>query len=152
MRGYPHGCAVKRDGREGAVVATDDARATVLLEADASCGQGVGCSHCALFRPESHTIQVRRGGLQEGDCVRFLVSAQSAYRSIVILFVLPMALAVAGYPVGAGLAGDGSDLPGVLGCVAGFGVAIFIALAVNRRLAGTSDLEVERIGSLPEDE
>jgi positive regulator of sigma E activity len=146
MRGYAGGCAVKTDGREGTVIATEEEYATVLLEADAGCGQGVGCAHCSLFRPESHTVQVRRGDLQEGDRVRLLVSGSTVYRSIVMLFALPMALAVVGYFVGARIAGGNSDLGGVVGCVVGFVVAIAAALTVNRRLAGTGDLEVERIG------
>jgi positive regulator of sigma E activity len=149
MPGFSGGCAVRTDGREGTVVSTDDQQAAILIEADAACGRGVGCSHCSLFKPESHTIQVPCGDLAEGDRVRLVVSPGSAYRSIVLLFGLPMGLAVVGYFVGARLAGTARDVGGFLGCVGGFALAIVIALVVNRRLAGVSDLVIERIGRPP---
>jgi positive regulator of sigma E activity len=140
MRQHPDGCAVNTDGREGTVVATDGEHATIMVEADAACGQGANCAHCSLFRPDAHTIQVRRGGLEEGDRVRLVVSARSAYRSIALIFLVPMALAIAGLLVGSGVAGD---FGGLVGGVGGFTLAVIIALQVNRRLAGASDLEVE---------
>lgn len=145
MREHPEGCVVRTDGREGRVVAVDGERATVLVEADAACGQGASCAHCSVFQPGSHTVQVRRGDLKEGDRVRLVVSPRSAYRSIILVFLAPMAFAILGFFAGVRILTVMGDLGGILGCMAGFVLAIVIALGVNRRMAGTSDLVVERL-------
>jgi positive regulator of sigma E activity len=139
------GCAVKSEGREGIVVALEGEEATVLLQRDAACGQGTACAHCALFRPESHTIRVPRDGLKQGDAVRIHVPPGSVYLTVVVLFLLPMLLAVVGFFVGARLGGGDSDLAGAAGAAVGLLVALGLATAVNRRLARAGGCVVERI-------
>jgi len=131
--------------------AVEGDRAGVRLEADAACAKEMKCSHCALFRPEAQTMDVPRGGLRAGDRARLHVPARSAYRSMLVVFLLPMILVVAGMLAGVEVGEDHGGLAAAVGAIAGLAVAIAVALLVNRRLAGISDCEVERIGPASSD-
>jgi positive regulator of sigma E activity len=147
MMGSGASCEVKTDGRQGSVTEVAGDRATVLLQPDAACGQGAGCAHCALFRPEAHAIQVPRDDLEPGDLVRIQVAKGDVYRSVIVVFILPPVLAIAGLAAGLQLGGAAGTWPAVAGFAAGLLIAIAIALLVNRVLARSSTLRVEKVRS-----
>ncbi len=141
MPGDVGSCSVKTDGREGTVVSVEGGRATVMLVADGACGKEMSCAHCALFKPEAHSIDVPADGLQPGERVRIRVPAADVYRSILTLLLLPMALTLAGLLIG--LSYGGWAAPD--GAVAGLVIAYAFAMFVNRRLARRGALRVERL-------
>jgi positive regulator of sigma E activity len=126
----------------GTVVGVSDGRASVCLDADQSCGPALGCACCSLGRREGQTIRIAARGLQEGERVRVLMPAYATYVSILAVFVLPVVLFVVGLVVGGTFeAGEGGrDLPTIIGGLCGFGVAVLVALAVNRLLKNSYEV------------
>jgi hypothetical protein len=146
MRDRGQACAVKTDGRLGKVVAVEGERAVVEFRADAACGRGLGCVGCSLFRADSFTARLPRGDLQEGDTVRVTVPTGASYLSILLVFVLPILLAVVGFVGGSLLEPQAIEgWGGILGGLGGLVLAVTVAVLANRRLGGISRLHVERV-------
>jgi len=137
----------------GTVVSVNGQRATVRLDhrRTEACGS---CCACSAFGAGLPTVQVERGELQEGDRVLVRIPQVSSALSILLIFVLPLALFMLGIWLGqrleggervgnlsvlggvAGLlAGERVGNLSVLGGVAGLLAALLTAWLVNRALA-----------------
>ena len=137
--------AMKKVEHVGTVVEVGEGTALIELKDEPGCGLRCACS-CSL-RSGSRTVRVARGDLEQGDTVRLFVPAWAGYLSIVIVFVLPIALFVAGGMVGAAFeSGSGAHgTPTIVGAVAGFGLSILAAVLVNRWLTRVGSPEVQRL-------
>lgn len=131
----------------GKVVAIEGGEASVRLEPHESCGGRFRCACCTSFRPGPRTIRVNPEGLEIGDTVQVSMPAHGGYLSAFVLFVLPPVLFVAGILVGGAVADQGGadDLSIILGGVCGFGLAVAIALLVNRILNRPGRFEVQHV-------
>jgi len=119
----------------GTVVSVNGQRATVRLDhrRTEACGS---CCACSAFGAGLPTVQVERGELQEGDRVLVRIPQVSSALSILLIFVLPLALFMLGIWLGQRL--EGGERVGnlsVLGGVAGLLAALLTAWLVNRALA-----------------
>ncbi len=139
---------MKRAQLVGRVTELGDEDAVVEVQEDEeSCLSAFSCSCCSTFCPQPRTLRVERGELEVGDEVRVTLPRFSGYLSAFIVFVLPIAFAVAGMIIGGRFrdASGGAELPTILGGVAGFALALLIALGVNRLLSDPGRYEVKRL-------
>jgi len=120
----------------GSVVKVEGGRAVIQLEPDESCGGGFSCACCSLSRREGQVIRIEAQGLEPGEAVRVSVPGYAGYVSSLVVFLLPVALFMAGVLVGGLFEGaEGArGTASVLGGVCGFALAVLIAVAVNRLL------------------
>jgi len=102
------------------------------------------CGCCSGGPISVRKFYVDRGTLREGDHVRLTVPTCSGYTSMLLMFVLPMALFILGVAMGAAL-GAGNNLSMILGGLAGLVLAIIIATAANHHITGRHKIEVEAI-------
>lgn len=129
----------------GEVVDIRDGEAVVRLRGDTSAACGFSCS-CASMGPEARTVRVEAEGLEVGDTVQVAIPAYTGYLSGFVVFILPIALVVAGIAVGGMLEpGQANDIGPIVGGVIGFALAIGVAVAVNRALGRAERFEVRRI-------
>ena len=139
---------MKAQEHRGKVIEVEGGNAVVQLEADEQCGFHLKCACCGWSAREPRLIRVSRDDLAPGDAVRVLIPAYAGYLSVLLVFVLPVTLFVAGLLVG-GRFEDGSGahgMPTVVGGVAGFALAVLVAAFVNRRLMGAGSFQVVRLG------
>ncbi|MFO7956856.1 MAG: SoxR reducing system RseC family protein [Candidatus Brocadiia bacterium] len=130
----------------GEVVEVEDGKAVVRLEAGERCGIGFSCACCASVKPDARTVRVSGEGLEVGDTVQVAIPAYTGYLSTFVVFILPIGLFVAGMIVGGMLeSGQANDMGPLIGGAVGFGIAVAIALAVNRMLGRADRFEVRRI-------
>jgi positive regulator of sigma E activity len=137
---------VKKIEHIGEVVEVEDGKAVVRLEAGERCGIGFSCACCASVKPDARTVRVPGEGLEVGDTVQVAIPAYTGYLSTFVVFILPIGLFVAGMIVGGMLeSGEAHDMGPLVGGAVGFGIAVVIALAVNRMLGRADRFEVRRI-------
>jgi len=139
---------MKAREHRGRVIEVENDQAVVRLETDQQCGLHLKCACCGWSAREPRLIRVSRDDLALGDAVRVFIPAYAGYLSILLVFVLPVVLFVAGLIVGGQLE-DGSGahgMPTVVGGVVGFAVAVLVAAFVNRRLMGAGSVGVVRLG------
>jgi positive regulator of sigma E activity len=132
----------------GTVVEVEDERAVVELEEGERCGSSVTCGCCNALQGGRRRLQVDRNGLKAGDNVQVMVPAVSGYVSVLVVFVLPMVLFIAGILIGQQFEppGGANGLATIVGGLAGVGVAVLVAMAVNRLLTGgRSNIQVRRV-------
>jgi positive regulator of sigma E activity len=112
-----------------------------------ACGVTRGC--CSGGPIAVRKFYVDRGALSEGDHVRITVPTCSGYVSMLLMFVLPMALFITGAVLGtvAEPADASHGLPTILGGIAGLALAVIIAAAVNHRVTGRRNILVEAISA-----
>jgi positive regulator of sigma E activity len=105
------------------------------------------CACCGVASTGARTIEVPRGDLEEGERVCVSVPLYAGYLSTLVVFVLPIVLALAGGVVGWVLEGrtTAHDLSIIVGGLCGFAVAVAVAALVNRRLSSEANLEVHRL-------
>ncbi len=142
---------MKTQEHKGEVIGVEGGEAIVRLEANESCGSYLTCACCAWSAREPRVIRVPHGDLAQGDAVRVFIPTYAGYLSVLLVFVLPVVLFVAGLIVG-GQFEDGSGahgMPTVIGGLFGFALAVLLAVLANRRLMAAGSVEVVRTG--PED-
>jgi len=137
---------VKKIEHIGEVVEVGDGQAVVRLEAGERCGIGFRCACCASVKPDARTVRVPGEGLEVGDTVQVAIPAYTGYLSTFVVFILPIALFVVGMVVGGMLeSGQANDMGPIIGGAVGFGIAVAVALVVNRMLGRADRFEVRRI-------
>ena len=137
---------MKTIDRTGTVVEVRDGYATVEICRDRCGTERWSCSCCSTgSRPER--LRVDATGLNVGDSVEVSTPAYMAYIGVVVLFVLPLALAVCGGWIGAAIEGDTAahGMPVIVGGIAGIAVWAPIAFVVNRLLSHPRNVEVRRL-------
>lgn len=137
---------MKMVDRTGTVVEVLPDQAIVEIAREDCCTDRLSCSCCsAAAKPER--LRVDRTGLSVGDRVMVSTPAYLSYVSVLVLFVLPLALAVLGGWIGAAIEGDSvaHDMPIILGGVAGIAVWVPVALLVNRRLSHPGNTRVRKL-------
>lgn len=138
---------MKRVEHVGTVVEVHGDEAVVQLDPEQCGHSGFQCACSAAVRPEPRRVRVNRGELEEGDVVAVSAPAYLESMGVVTVFVLPLALAVAGAAVGLAMeGGSGShDMAPIIGALAGFAVAVGLAAVVNRVLSRPGLFRVRRI-------
>jgi positive regulator of sigma E activity len=138
---------VKTIEHVGTVVDVDDQSAHVELEAGAACPSPLHCSCCGVGQTGPRRLRVPRGGLEQGDRVSVTLPVYAGYVSALVVFALPVVLFLVGAGVGWFLAGQegGSDAPVVVGGLCGFGLAVVVAVVVNRHMGAGRVLQVRRL-------
>lgn len=129
----------------GTVITAGPVKAEVRLDgsspqACASCG----CSMCSGTGSNVRTMEVESNGLKKGDRVVVKVPQRSGYVSLLIVFVLPMVLFLAGM-LGAMQLVESSGVPvlaGLLGLMGGF----CLAGLLDRYAFGGRSVEVHPVG------
>lgn len=111
-------------------------------------GGGEGCSTCNARescmsitgrQPEAKLIEVENTlEASVGDAVELELPVSATMRVIALIFLLPVALLVAGYWVMM----PGGSTSGALGAVGGLAVGIAVALAANRSLSGKKEYQM----------
>ena len=131
----------------GTVIEIDGQEAIVELKGNACNPSSFACSCCPSFRPEPVKLRVERSGLEQGDTVRVFVPAYTGYLSTLVVFVLPLVLTIVGLLLGSGLEpSEGAHgTSTVVGGIAGFLLAVAVALLVNRWLTGTGHYDVQQV-------
>jgi len=118
----------------GTVAELRQGKAIVRLDADAEtkCGS---CCACSIGASGVRTLVVDKNALSVGDRVRVRIPRLSGYVSMLLLFVLPLALFVAGMSLGMMFEpeGGGHGLSPIVGGLLGLGVALLIAWIAERR-------------------
>lgn len=131
----------------GTVVAVDADKATVKLDHKRS-DDCKSCCTCSAFGSDQFTIQVERGDLQEGQRVRARIPRVNEYLSMLLVFVLPMVLFIAGIFVGRTFESDDQiGSAAVLGGIVGLVVAFTFAWMVNRAVMKKAMPEVRPLAS-----
>ncbi len=135
---------MRRKEIQGKVVEIEGDKAVVQLEEHEACPGSFSCACCAGASREPRKLRVEASGLKEGDTVRVSIPAYAGYLGTVVIFLLPVALFVAGMLVGGLLeGGEGANGMGpIIGGICGFGLALLIALGVNRLLNRATLYEV----------
>jgi len=130
----------------GVVESVGDGKAELVLNAPPG-GEACGsCRACAATAMGGRRLTVERDGLKKGDAVRVTMTVPSAYVSALIVFVVPMAMFIAGMAVaGRFEPADGSGLVTLLGGLAGVVLAVAAAMTVNRQFTRRHPPAVERI-------
>ncbi len=129
----------------GTIVAVGPDRASIKLDhkKPESCGP---CCACSAFTGEDRTVQVSRGELREGDRVRVRIPRVNAYLSMLLVFVLPIALFLAGMFIGRALEGtDRIGTASLLGGAVGLAVSFALAWVVNRAVSRHAVPEAHRL-------
>ncbi len=137
---------MKKREHIGTVVSVEGRTALVRLKADPNCGSKFSCSCCSV-KPEAQTLRVPGTGLEEGDTVKVSVPAYVGYLSTVVVFVMPLVLAIVGFALGARFEDtpEAQGMPTIVGGVAGFALAVVIAMLVNRALTNARSCEVQQV-------
>jgi hypothetical protein len=137
---------MKTIDRTGTVVEVLGEYATVKIRPE-DCGTNrLSCSCCSTAsRPER--VRVSPGGLHVGDTVMVSTPAYITYVGILVLFVLPLALAVLGGWIGATVEGGSGahDMPVIVGGLAGIAAWVPIAVCVNRLLSRPQNVAVRKL-------
>jgi hypothetical protein len=132
--------------RTGTVVEVLKDHATVEISREDCCTDRLSCSCCsAAARPER--LRVEPDGLTVGDTVVVSTPAYLGYVSVLVVFVLPLVLAVLGGWVGAVIEGDSvaHDMPIIIGGVVGIASWLPVALLINRRLSQPGNRHVRKL-------
>ena len=118
----------------GTVVSVTGQKATIRLDHKHPDSCGSGCA-CSALSGDDHSVKVDSGDLQQGDRVMVRIPHVNANISMLLLFVLPMVMFFVGAAVGGAFGETGRvGMPSLLGGGAGFGLALALAWAVNRKL------------------
>jgi len=128
----------------GTVVSVSDDKATIRLDHKHPDSCGSGCA-CSALSGDDRSVTVDRGELQQGDRVMVRIPHVNANMSMLLLFVLPMVMFFVGAAVGGALSGtERVGMPSLLGGGVGFGLALALAWAVNRKLTRRAAPEAHR--------
>ena len=135
----------------GTVTELREKKAVIRLDADAGTKCGFCCA-CSIAASGVRTLAVDRNDLSVGNRVRVHVPRLSGYVSILLLFVLPLALFVAGMSLGMMFEpeGAGHGLSPIVGGLLGLGVALLIAWIAERG-ASRRAIQVQPMAENPAD-
>lgn len=132
----------------GTVIEVESGRAVVELEAGAQCGTSASCSCCGAMQGGRRRLEVDNNGLKAGDNVQVTVPTVSGYVSMLVIFVMPMAFFIGGILIGQRFepTPGATGMTTIVGGLVGLGVAVLIAMGINRLLTGgRSSIQVRRL-------
>ena len=110
---------------------TPDGYASVAaLRRSAFSGDCHQCSGCGAVVQEVQVLARNPIGAKPGDQVIVQTENKTVFRAMLVVYLLPLVLLLAGY-----LAGSAAGVPAGLGALAGFGLGVLLMLWYNRHVA-----------------
>jgi hypothetical protein len=137
---------MKTIDRQGTVVEVLEQYATVEVRPE-DCGKGKLSCACCSAAGRKERVRVNSAGLSVGDTVVVSTPAYITYAGILVIFVLPLALAVLGGWVGAAVEGGSGahDMPVIIGGLAGLAAWVPVAMLANRVLTRPENVAVRKL-------